>query len=172
MVVLDRPRHQKLVAEIREAGAKVRLIGDGDVAGAVATAQDTATNSVDIMMGICGTPEGVITAAAMKCMGGEILGQLWPKDDEERQKAIDAGHDLSKILTTDDLVNSEHCYFVATGVTDGDMLRGVSYRRNGATTRSLVMRSKSGTVRYVESLHKLAKLQQYSVVDYSDPTHE
>ena len=166
VVVLDRPRHHDLIREIREAGAKVRLIGDGDVAGAVAAAQDYSTNSVDIMMGIGGTPEGVITAAAMKCMGGEILGQLWPKDDEERQKAIDAGHDLSKILTTDDLVNSEHCYFVATGVTDGDMLRGVSYRNRSAVTRSLVMRSKSGTIRFLESQHQLGKLQEYSVLDY------
>lgn len=166
VVVLDRPRHHDLIREIREAGAKVRLIGDGDVAGAVAAAQDSSTNSVDIMMGIGGTPEGVITAAAMKCMGGEILGQLWPKDDAEREKAIDAGHDLSKILTTDDLVNSEHCYFVATGVTDGDMLRGVSYRNRSAVTRSLVMRSKSGTIRFLESQHQLGKLQEYSVLDY------
>ena len=166
VVVLDRPRHHDLIREIREAGAKVRLIGDGDVAGAVAAAQDSSTNSVDIMMGIGGTPEGVITAAAMKCMGGEILGQLWPKDDAEREKAIDAGHDLSKVLTTDDLVNSEHCYFVATGVTDGDMLRGVSYRNRSAVTRSLVMRSKSGTIRFLESQHQLGKLQEYSVLDY------
>ena len=166
VVVLDRPRHHDLIREIREAGAKVRLIGDGDVAGAVAAAQDYSTNSVDIMMGIGGTPEGVITAAAMKCMCGEILGQLWPKDDAEREKAIDAGHDLSQILTTDDLVNSEHCYFVATGVTDGDMLRGVSYRNRSAVTRSLVMRSKSGTIRFLESQHQLGKLQEYSVLDY------
>ena len=166
VVVLDRPRHHDLIREIREAGAKVRLIGDGDVAGAVAAAQACAATSVDIMMGIGGTPEGVITAAAMKCMGGEILGQLWPKDDAEREKAIDAGHDLSQILTTDDLVNSEHCYFVATGVTDGDMLRGVSYRNRSAVTRSLVMRSKSGTIRFLESQHQLGKLQEYSVLDY------
>lgn len=167
VVVLDRPRHYDLIHEIREAGAKVRLIGDGDVAGAVAAAQDYKTNSVDLMMGVGGTPEGVITAAAMKCMGGEILGQLAPKDDAERQKAIDAGHDLSKILTTNDLVNSEHCYFVATGVTDGDMVRGVSYRNRSAITRSLVMRSKSGTIRFLESQHQLGKLQEYSVLDYS-----
>src|SRR5699024_6938068 len=160
VVVLDRPRHHDLIREIREAGAKVRLIGDGDVAGAVAAAQDYPTISADNMMGIGGIPEGVITAAAMKCMGGEILGQLWPKDDAEREKAIDAGHDLSQILTTDDLVNSEHCYFVATGVTDGDMLRGVSYRNRSAVTRSLVMRSKSGTIRFLESQHQLGKLQE------------
>lgn len=167
VVVLDRPRHADLIREIREAGAKVRLIGDGDVAGAVAAAQDNLTNSVDIMMGIGGTPEGVITAAAMKCMGGEIQGKLWPKDDAERQKAIDAGHDLDRVLTTSDLVNSEHCYFVATGVTNGDMVRGVSYRQNSAITRSLVMRSKSGTIRHIESVHQLNKLQEYSVLDYT-----
>lgn len=167
VVVLDRPRHEELIAEIREAGAKVRLIMDGDVAGAIATAQ--STNSIDMMMGIGGTPEGIITACAMKCMGGEIQGKLWPKDEEEAEKARAAGHDLEKVLGLDDLVSSDNCYFSATGVTNGDMVRGVSYRKNGATTRSLVMRSKSGTVRYVESLHQLAKLQEYSVVDYSDP---
>lgn len=165
VVVLDRPRHVDLIKEIREAGAKVRLISDGDVAGAVAAAQ--SSNSVDMMMGIGGTPEGIIAACAMKCMGGEIQGMLAPKDDAERQKAIDAGHDLDKVLFTNDLVSSDNCYFVATGVTNGDMLRGVSYRANGATTRSLVMRSKSGTLRYIESVHQLAKLQEYSVVDYT-----
>lgn len=167
VVVLDRHRHQDLIREIREAGSKVRLIGDGDVAGAVAAAQDDLVNSVDIMMGIGGTPEGVISAAAMKCMGGEIQGKLWPRNEEERQKAIDAGHDLNRVLTTSDLVNSEHCYFVATGVTNGDMVRGVSYRKNSAITRSLVMRSKSGTVRHIESVHQLNKLQEYSVLDYT-----
>lgn len=167
VVVLDRPRHLDLIKDIREAGAKVRLIGDGDVAGAVAAAQDYRTNSVDIMMGIGGTPEGIITACAMKCMGGEIQGKLWPKDEAERQKALDAGHDLDQVLTTNDLVNSDHCYFVATGVTNGDMVRGVSYRKNSAVTRTLAMRSKSGTVRYVESVHQLHKLQEYSVLDYT-----
>lgn len=168
VVVLDRPRHDKLIQEIREAGAKVRLIMDGDVAGAIATCQDS--NSIDMMMGIGGTPEGIITACAMRCMGGEIQGKLWPKDEEEAEKARAAGHDLDKVLGTNDLVSSKNCYFAATGVTNGDMLRGVSYRNNGASTRSLVMRSKSGTIRYVDSFHKLAKLQEYSVVDYSDPT--
>ncbi|MCQ9351928.1 class II fructose-bisphosphatase [Corynebacterium sp. 153RC1] len=165
VVVLDRPRHETLIRDIRDAGAKVRLIRDGDVAGAVAAAQNT--NSVDIMMGIGGTPEGIITACAMKCMGGEIQGMLAPKDEQEAEKARNAGHDLSKVLTTNDLVTSDNCYFVATGVTNGDMLRGVSYRKDGATTRSLVMRSKSGTVRFIESVHQLSKLQEYSVVDYS-----
>ncbi|MGP5578176.1 class II fructose-bisphosphatase [Corynebacterium flavescens] len=166
VVVLDRPRHDKLIAEIREAGAKVRLIMDGDVAGAIAACQPT--NSIDLMMGIGGTPEGIITACAMKCMEGEIQGRLWPKDEAEADKARKAGHDLDRVLRTNDLVSSNNCYFAATGVTNGDMLRGVSYRSNGATTRSLVMRSKSGTIRYIDSQHKLSKLQEYSVVDYSN----
>ena len=167
VVVLDRPRHEELIQEIRDAGAKVRLIMDGDVAGAIATCQDS--NSIDMMMGTGGTPEGIITACAMKCMGGEIQGKLAPKDEAEAEKARKAGHDLDRVLGTNDLVSSDNCYFAATGVTNGDMLRGVSYRANGATTRSLVMRSKSGTIRYIDSQHKLAKLQEYSVVDYSDP---
>ena len=167
VVVLDRPRHKELIQEIRDAGAKVRLIMDGDVAGAIATCQDS--NSIDMMMGTGGTPEGIITACAMKCMGGEIQGKLAPKDEAEAEKARKAGHDLDRVLGTNDLVSSDNCYFAATGVTNGDMLRGVSYRANGATTRSLVMRSKSGTIRYIDSQHKLAKLQEYSVVDYSDP---
>jgi len=169
VVVLDRPRHKQLVDDIRAAGAKVRFIMDGDVAGAIAAAQDT--NSIDIAMGVGGTPEGVVVACAMKCLGGEIQGQLAPQSDEEREKVLAAGHDLDRVLMLDDLVTSDNCYFAATGVTNGDMLRGVSYRKNGATTRSLVMRSKSGTVRYVESIHKLAKLQEYSVVDYSEPSN-
>ena len=167
VVVLDRPRHDQLIEDIREAGAKVRLIMDGDVAGAIATAQDS--NSIDLLMGIGGTPEGIVTACAMKCMGGEIQGMLWPKDEEEAERARAAGHDLDRVLYTNDLVTSDNCYFAATGVTNGDMLRGVSYRANSATTRSLVMRSKSGTVRYIDSIHQLSKLQEYSVVDYSDP---
>ncbi|MEX3505527.1 class II fructose-bisphosphatase [Corynebacterium sp. LK2510] len=168
VVVLDRPRHNRLVEEIREAGAKVRFITDGDVAGAIAAAQDH--NSIDMAMGIGGTPEGVITACALKCLGGDIQGQLAPQSDAEREAVLAAGHDLDRVLTIDDLVSSDNCYFAATGVTNGDMLRGVSYRKNGATTRSLVMRARSGTVRYIESIHQLAKLQEYSVVDYSDPT--
>jgi len=167
VVVLDRPRHDDLIKEIREAGAKVRLIMDGDVAGAIAAAQDS--NSIDLLMGIGGTPEGIITACALKCMGGEIQGKLWPHDEAEAERARAAGHDLDRVLYTNDLVASENCYFAATGVTNGDMLDGVSYRANSATTRSMVMRSKSGTVRYLESIHQLSKLQEYSVIDYSDP---
>ena len=169
VVVLDRPRHAQLVDDIRAAGAKVRFIMDGDVAGAIAAAQDN--NGIDIAMGIGGTPEGVVTACALKCLGGEIQGMLAPQDDEEREKVLAAGHDLDRVLHINDLVTSDNCYFAATGVTNGDMLRGVSYRKSGATTRSLVMRSKSGTVRYIESQHQLSKLQDYSVVDYSDPTN-
>lgn len=169
VVVLDRPRHLDLIADIRRAGAKVRLISDGDVAGAVAAAQPASNNSVDIMMGIGGTPEGIITACAMKCMGGEIQGVLAPTSEAEKDKARAAGLELDVVLGTNDLVSSDNTYFAATGVTNGDMLRGVSYRANGATTRSLVMRSLSGTVRHVEAEHKLAKLQEFSVVDYSEP---
>ena len=165
VVVLDRPRHEQLVREIREAGAKVRFIMDGDVAGAIATAQEDST--IDLMMGTGGTPEGIITACALKCMGGSIQGKLAPKDEEEADKARAAGHDLDKVLHLDDLVSSDNCYFAATGVTNGDMLEGVSYRPAGAKTRSLVMRSKSGTIRYIDSFHKLSKLQEYSVVDYT-----
>ncbi len=166
VMVLDRPRHIDLIADIRRAGAKVRLISDGDVAGAVAAAQDS--NSVDMMMGIGGTPEGIIAACALKCMDGEIQGVLAPRDEQEAARAVAAGHELNRVLTTNDLVASDNCYFAATGLTNGDMVRGVSYRASGATTRSLVMRSKSGTVRYVESRHKLSKLREYSVIDYSD----
>jgi fructose-1,6-bisphosphatase II len=163
VIVLDRPRHADLIGEIRQAGAKIRLISDGDVAGAVAAADDYST--VDMLMGVGGTPEGIITAVAMKCMGGEIQGKLWPRNDDERQKAIDAGHDLDRVLTNDILVSGENAFFCATGVTNGDMLRGVTYRPNGATTRSLVLRSKSGTVRRIEAVHKPAKLRGYSRID-------
>ena len=163
VIVLDRPRHAELIGEIRQAGAKIRLISDGDVAGAVAAADDYST--VDMLMGVGGTPEGIITAVAMKCMGGEIQGKLWPRNEEERQKALDAGHDLDRVLTNDILVSGENAFFCATGVTNGDMLRGVTYRPNGATTRSLVMRSKSGTVRRIEAVHKPAKLREYANLD-------
>ena len=162
VVVLDRPRHNQLVDDIRAAGAKVRFIMDGDVAGAIAAARDVS--SIDIAMGIGGTPEGVVTACALKCLGGEIQGMLAPQDDREREKVLAAGHDLDRVLGINDLVTSDNCYFAATGVTNGDMLRGVTYRKSGATTRSLVMRSKSGTVRFVESQHQLAKLQDLSLI--------
>lgn len=166
VVVLDRERHEGLIGEIRAAGAKVRLISDGDVAGAIAAAQDES--SVDMLMGIGGTPEGIITAVAMKCMGGEIQGKLWPRNAAERQKALDAGHDLDRVLRTSDLVSGENMFFCATGVTNGDMLRGVSYRATGATTRSLVMRSRSGTIRNIEGRHTRQKVAEISANTFQE----
>ena len=161
VVVLDRPRHQEVIDEIRGAGARVRLILDGDVAAALLAATDTT--AVDLLWGIGGTPEGVISAAALKCIGGQLLGRLWPRDDDESQAAIDAGYDLEKILTVDDLVRGDNCFFSATGVTDGDVLQGVRYQgRAGASTESLVMRSRSGTVRRVSARHDRTKLQALS----------
>jgi len=161
-VVLDRPRHADLIAEIRATGARVRLIPDGDVAGAISTALPESGG--DILLGIGGTPEGVIAAAALKCMGGEIQGRLWPRDEKERNTAIAAGYDLDQVLTTDDLVRGDDCFFAATGVTDGELLRGVHYDRRGASTESLVMRSRTGTVRRIEAQHQLKKLALYSSV--------
>jgi fructose-1,6-bisphosphatase II len=162
--VLDRPRHESLVKEIRRTGARIHFISDGDVAGAISAARPNT--GVDLLYGIGGTPEGIITAAAMKCMGGAMQGRLWPKDDEERSRAIDAGHDLDRVLTTDDLVRGDNVFFCATGITDGDLLRGVHYRAGGCTTQSIVMRSKSGTVRMIDGYHRLTKLREYSSVDF------
>jgi fructose-1,6-bisphosphatase II len=162
--ILDRPRHEAMVREVRDAGARIMFISDGDVAGAISAARpDTG---IDLLIGIGGTPEGIIAASALKCMGGAIQGRLWPKDDEERQKAIDAGHDLDRVLSTDDLVSGDNVFFSATGVTDGDLLRGVRYRAGGCTTQSIVMRSKSGTVRMIEGFHRLTKLREYASVDF------
>jgi fructose-1,6-bisphosphatase II len=164
VVLLDRPRHDDLAAQIRATGARIKFISDGDVAGAVEAARpDTG---LDMLIGIGGTPEGIIAACAMKCMGGMIQGKLWPKDDDERQKAIDAGHDLDRVLSTDDLVSGDDCFFVATGITDGELLRGVRYRSSIARTHSLVMRSRSGTIRSIESEHQLSKLRAYSAIDF------
>ncbi len=162
--ILDRPRHDRLVADVREAGARIKFITDGDVAGAIMAARDGT--GVDLMMGIGGTPEGIITACAIKCLGGTLQGRLWPKDDAERRQALDAGHDLNRVLQTDDLVSSDNVFFVATGVTDGELLRGVRYRAGGARTQSIVMRSRSGTIRVVDSDHSLTKLRAYSSVDF------
>ena len=162
--VLDRPRHESLVKEIRRTGARIRFISDGDVAGAISAARPNT--GVDLLYGIGGTPEGIITAAALKCMGGAMQGRLWPKDVEERARAIDAGHDLDRVLTTDDLVRGDNVFFCATGITDGDLLRGVHYRAGGCTTQSIVMRSKSGTVRMIDGYHRLTKLREYSSVDF------
>jgi fructose-1,6-bisphosphatase II len=166
VVLLDRPRHESLAAEVRAAGARLRFISDGDVAGAIMAARpDTG---VDLLLGIGGTPEGIITACAMKALGGVIQGRLWPQDDDERQKALDAGHDLDPdhVLHTDDLVTGDDCFFVATGITDGELMRGVRYRAGGATTHSLVMRSRSGTIRSITSEHKLQKLRAFSAIDF------
>jgi len=164
VVILDRDRHADHIREVREAGARIRLIPDGDVAGAISTAWPDA--GADILIGIGGTPEGVITAAALKCMGGEQLGRLWPRNDRERQQATDLGYDLDRILTVDDLIQSDDCFFAATGITDGDLLTGVHFDSQGATTESLVMRSKSGTVRQVTARHRLEKVSEYSDIEY------
>ncbi|WP_238651152.1 MULTISPECIES: class II fructose-bisphosphatase [Kocuria] len=157
--VLDRPRHAKLVEEIRATGARTRMILDGDVAGAIAACRQGT--GVDVMIGTGGTPEGIVAACAIKATGGVIQGRLAPKDDEEKQKALDAGHDLEAVLTTDELVTSDNCFFAATGVTDGDLLRGVRYSGPSITTQSIVMRSKSGTVRMVEAEHVASKWDKY-----------
>ena len=162
--ILDRARHADLVHEVRDAGARIHFITDGDVAGAISAARPNT--GVDMLVGIGGTPEGIIAACALKCMGGAIQGRLWPKDDAEREKAIGAGHDLERVLLTDDLVSGDNAFFCATGVTDGDLLRGVHYRSGGCTTQSIVMRSKSGTVRMIDGFHRLTKLRQYSSVDF------
>jgi fructose-1,6-bisphosphatase II len=162
--ILDRARHSELVTQVRQAGARIHFISDGDVAGAISAARPNT--GVDMLMGIGGTPEGIIAACALKCMGGAIQGRLWPKDDAEREKAIEAGHDLDRVLTTNDLVSGDNAFFVATGITDGDLLRGVHYRSGGCTTQSIVMRSKSGTVRMIDGFHRLEKLRQYSTVDF------
>jgi fructose-1,6-bisphosphatase II len=164
VVVLDRDRNADLIAELREVGAKVNLITDGDVAPAIAAAR--SGTGVDLMMGIGGTPEGVIAAAAVKCLGGIVQGRLWPRDDEERQKLVDAGYDPDRMLSTDDLVGGEDIFVAATGVTDGALLRGVRYTKDGALTDSIVMRSRSGTVRRVQAEHVLEKLSRLSGREY------
>ena len=166
VVLLDRPRHDKMVEEIRATGARIKFISDGDVAGAIMAARPET--GIDLMLGIGGTPEGIIAACAMKCLDGVIQGRLWPVDDAERQRALDAGHvlDPGQILSTDDLVNGDDVFFVATGITDGELMRGVRYTAGGASTHSLVMRSRSGTIRSITSDHKLQKLRSYSAVDF------
>jgi fructose-1,6-bisphosphatase II len=165
VVILDRPRHDDLAREVREAGARIRFIPDGDVAGAVMAG--TPGTGIDLLMGTGGTPEGIIAAAALKCLGGAIQGRLHASSAEEQARARDAGLDLSRVLTTNDLVSGEEAFFCATGITDGELLRGVRYDHGSVTTSSVVMRSKSGTVRTVESRHQLSRLGAYSAVDYS-----
>ena len=164
VMILDRDRHKDLIAEVRSTGARIKLISDGDIFAAIATAWPDA--GVDILFGIGGTPEGVTAAAALKCMGGEIQGRLWPRSEEERNEAINMGYDLSKVLTTDDLVQGDNCFFAATGVTDGELLKGVRFTPGVVHTQSLVMRSRSGTVRLIDAHHRLDKLGQFSAVSY------
>ncbi len=156
-VILDRDRHSDLISEVREAGARIRLISDGDVAGAISTAWPES--GADVLFGIGGTPEGVISAAALKCMGGALQGRLWPRNEKERKTAEEQGYDLERILDLDDLVSGNNCFFAATGITDGDLLEGVRYAAGMAHTESLVMRSKSGTVRLIKAHHRLEDLE-------------
>ncbi|MGO9341108.1 MAG: class II fructose-bisphosphatase [Acidimicrobiales bacterium] len=164
VVVLDRPRHADLINEVRSSGARIKLIEHGDVGGAISTAWPDS--GVDLLLGIGGTPEGVLAATALKCMGGTIQGRLWPRDDEERKAAVDAGYDLDEILVTDTLVRGNNCFFATTGITDGELLQGVRYHDFGATTQSLVMRSLSGTVRFVTARHALHKLAEFSQIEF------
>ena len=165
VIVLERDRHTQLIADLRKAGARVVLIRDGDVAPAIAAAHGGIAD-VDLLMGIGGTPEGVIAAAAIKCLGGALQGKLWPRDDDERQRLVDAGYDVERVLTTDDLVAGEDVFVAATGVTSGALLRGVRYTQDKVITESMVMRSRSGTVRRVEAEHAFEKLSRLSGRDY------
>jgi fructose-1,6-bisphosphatase II len=164
VVVLDRERNEPIIDGLREVGAKVNLITDGDVAPAIAAARPGT--GVDLMMGIGGTPEGVIAAAAVKCLGGAVQGKLWPRTEEERRALLEDGYDIDRVLTTDDLVGGDNVFVAATGVTDGALLRGVRYTRDGAITDSIVMRSRSGTVRRVEAQHAFEKLEKLSGREY------
>jgi fructose-1,6-bisphosphatase II len=164
VTVLDRPRHEGIIEAIRSVGARILLITDGDVAGAITAA--APRTEVDMLYGIGGTPEGVIAAAALKCMGGAIQGRLAPRDDDERRALLDGGLDPQRVLTADDLVQGDDVFFAATGITDGTLLRGVRYWPDGPTTYSIVMRSRSGTVRYVEAHHQFEKLERFSPIAY------
>jgi fructose-1,6-bisphosphatase II len=164
VTVLERYRHDELIGELRDAGARVHLIRDGDVAPAIAAARPYT--GVDMLYGVGGTPEGVISACALKCVGGSIQAKLWPRSDEERQALVDAGYDVDRVLTTDDLVRSDNVFVAATGVTTGALLRGIRYVRDGAVTDSIVMRSRSGTVRRIEARHQLTKLAQFTGREY------
>lgn len=156
VVTLDRPRHDQLVAEIREAGARIKFITDGDVAGAVMAARPGT--GIDVLMGIGGTPEGIIAACAMKCMGGEIQGKLHPRSDQERDAAVKAGLDITRVYGTNDLVSGDDHFFAATGITDGELLKGVRYTNSGMRSQSIVMRSKSRTIRIIDTEHPLERI--------------
>lgn len=163
-IILDRPRHAELIAAVRRAGARIRLIGDGDVSAAISTC--LPDSGIDVLLGIGGSPEAVITAAALKCMGGELQCRLWPRDEAERQYALAHGLDLNKILTADDLVQGDNIFFAATGITDGEFLQGVKYFGGGARTFSVVMRSKSGTIRHIAATHRWDKLMRFSQIKF------
>ena len=157
-----------MVDEVRGTGARIKFITDGDVAGAIMAAREGT--GIDLLVGIGGTPEGIIAACAIKTLGGVIQGRLWPKDDDERQKALDAGHDLDRVLVTNELVQGEDVFFVATGITDGELLKGVRYRGSSVRTQSIVTRPRSGTIRIVESEHRLDKLRAYASIDFDHGT--
>jgi fructose-1,6-bisphosphatase II len=162
VIMLDRPRHDDLAEEVREAGARLRLIMDGDVGAALLAMMPD--RPFDVLLGIGGTPEGVATACAVRALRGEMVGRLWPRDDDERQRAVDGGYDLDESLTTERLVTSDNTFFVCTGVTPGELCDGVTYSRAGATTESIVMRGRSGTVRYIKARHTADKLAQYDMI--------
>jgi fructose-1,6-bisphosphatase II len=164
VVILDRPRHQDLIRQVRQLGARIRLIADGDIAGALMTA--IPETGIDVLIGVGGSPEAVISACALKCVGGDMQCRLWPRDDAERQRAIDDGLAVDELLTIDDLVKGNNVFFAATGITDGELLHGVRYFGGGAKTHSLVMRSKSGTLRYVDATHRWDKLMRYSQIRF------
>ncbi len=163
-VILDRDRHGDLIEEVRSTGARIRLITDGDVAGAISTAWPNS--GADILFGVGGTPEGVIAAAALKALDGELQGKLYPRNATERQAAIDAGYDLDVVLTEDDLIKGDNCFFSATGITDGELLQGVRFHDSGCSTQSLVMRSRSGTARKIDAMHPLKKLAEFSSITF------
>ena len=164
VMILDRPRNQEYIDAVRAAGARIRLIRDGDVSGAIATARDDS--GIDMLLGIGGTPEGVLAAAAMRCMGGEIQGRLWARHDEDRARAAEEGFDLDQVLGTRDLVGGESVSFAATGITGGEFLRGVTFTGKGAITHSVMMRAKTGSIRYMDAFHNLDKLNEFSSIEY------
>jgi fructose-1,6-bisphosphatase II len=164
VIILDRPRHQELIRQVRQVGARIRLISDGDIAGALMTTiPDTG---IDVLMGIGGSPEAVVGACALKCVGGDMQCKLWPRNEEEKQKTVESGMDLDEVLTIDDLVRGDNVFFAATGITDGELLEGVRYFGGGAKTHTLVMRSKSGTVRFIEATHRWDKLMRFSRIRF------
>jgi fructose-1,6-bisphosphatase II len=164
VMILERPRHAGLIQAVRQTGARIRLISDGDVSGAISTA--VANTGIDVLLGVGGSPEAVIAAAALKCLGGEIQCRLWPRDDRDRQYAQLHGYDLDRVLTTDDLVRGDNVFFAATGITRGELLDGVQYSGGGARTASVVMRSKSGTIRHIVATHRLDQLMRFSVIKF------